>query len=121
MRNSLLVFLGAGRGGVLRHFVNLWSCRWLGHQFPWGILVINISGSFAMGLVAGYFAFKAGEGWSQNARLFLTAGVLGGCTTFSAFSLGALLLIERGAFAAGSVAFSILGLFPGLSLARALT
>lgn len=126
MRSSLLVFLGAGCGGVLRHLANLWLCRWLGLQFPWGILLINVSGSFAMGIIAGWLAFKAGEGWSQNARLFLTTGVLGGYTTFSAFSLDAALLIERGAYVpaagyvAGSAAFAILGLFLGLSLVRAL-
>ena len=49
-----------------------------------------------MGLVAGYFAFKAGPGWSQSMRLFVTTGVLGGYTTFSAFSLDAATLVERG-------------------------
>jgi CrcB protein len=121
MRNSLLVFPGGGRDGVRRHFVNLWSCRRLGLQFPWGVLVINVSGCFAMGLVAGYLALKAVEGWSQSTCLFLTTGAPGGRTTFSAFSRYAARLVERGAVAAGAVAFSILGPFLGLSLMRALT
>ncbi len=127
MQSSLLVFFGAGVGGVLRHFVNLFCTRWLGTQFPWGVLIINISGSFVMGLAAGYFAFRAGENWSQHARLFLTTGVLGGYTTFSAFSLDAVLLAERGdfwgasAYVAASVVLAIAGLFLGMSLVRALT
>jgi CrcB protein len=80
-----------------------------------------------MGLMAGYFAFKAGGGWTQHARLFLTTGVLGGFTTFSTFSLDAVLLWERGAMAeaslyvVGSVAVALLGLVCGLALVRVLT
>ena len=75
-----------------------------------------------MGLLAGWLAFRPGEGWTQNIRLFLATGVLGGFTTFSAFSLDAVLLWERGAtgatiaYVAGSVALSILGLIGGLQL-----
>lgn len=124
MRTFLLIFFGAGLGGVLRHFVNLWCVRWLGAQFPWGILVINVTGSFVMGLVAGYLAFKAGAAWSQSARLFLTTGVLGGYTTFSAFSLDAATLVERGdliaagLYVGGSVGLAIGALFLGLFLMR---
>lgn len=126
MRALLLVFLGAGAGGVLRHFVNILCQRGLGAQLPWGIFLINVSGSFAMGLVAGYFAFKAGASGSQPLRLFLTTGVLGGYTTFSAFSLDAATLIERGdilhaaLYVGGSVGVSIAALFLGLSLMRGL-
>lgn len=124
MRVLLLIFFGAGLGGVLRHFVNLWCTRWLGAQLPWGILLINVTGSFAMGLAAGYFAFKAGAAWSQSARLFVTTGLLGGYTTFSAFSLDAATLIERGdlldagLYVGGSVAIAIGALFLGLFLMR---
>jgi fluoride exporter len=124
MRSSLLVFVGAGCGGVLRHLVNLWVTGRMGFAFPWGVFFINISGSLIMGLIAGYFAFKSGTGWSPQMRLFLTTGVLGGYTTFSAFSLDAALLIERGElwsaglYVAGSVVFSIAGLFLGLSIIR---
>lgn len=126
MRALLLIFVGAGFGGVLRHAINLWCARALGGAFPWGIFVINISGSFVMGLVAGYFAFKAGPGWSQSLRLFLTTGVLGGYTTFSTFSLDAVTMVERGdvlmawLYVTGSVGLAIGGLFLGLSIMRAI-
>ena len=89
----LIVFLGAGIGGALRHGVNVGAARLFGYGFPLGTLIVNIAGSFAMGLLAGYFAARPHLG--QHARLFLTTGVLGGFTTFSAFSLDAALLIER--------------------------
>lgn len=126
MRTLLLVFFGAGLGGAMRHFVNLWCTRWLGAQLPWGIFIINVTGSFAMGLVAGYFAFKTHASWSQSARLFLTTGVLGGYTTFSAFSLDTATLIERGdlvdagLYVGGSVGLAIGGLFLGLFLMRSI-
>ena len=118
----VLVFLGGGLGAALRHLVNLTCARCLGIAFPWGTFIINISGSTVMGLIAGYLAFK-GEA-SQPWRLFLMTGILGGYTTFSAFSLDAALLYERGeiglaaAYAAGSVLLSIAGLFTGLALVR---
>ena len=118
----LIVFLGAGIGGALRHGVNVGSARLFGYGFPFGTLIVNVVGSFAMGLLAGYFAFRPGI--AQHARLFLTTGVLGGFTTFSAFSLDAALLIERHAYAlaagyaAGSVAASVSALFFGLAVFR---
>jgi fluoride exporter len=120
--NYLLVFIGGGLGASLRHAVNVLCARCLGTAFPWGTFIINISGSTVMGLIAGYLAFK-GEA-SQAWRLFLMTGILGGYTTFSAFSLDAVLLYERGEIALalfyvlGSVVFSILGLFAGLALVR---
>jgi fluoride exporter len=85
---------------------------------------VNVLGSFIMGALAGWLAFKAGEGWSQPLRLFLTTGILGGFTTFSAFSLDAVLIWERGqnglaaTYVAASVLLSIAGLVAGLGLAR---
>ena len=123
----LLVFVGAGLGGMLRHTVNTLAARTFGFDFPWGTFIINISGSTIMGLAAGYFAFKAGESWSQHARLFMTTGILGGYTTFSAFSLDAVLLWERhehlaaAIYVLGSVSLSFAGLVAGLALVRALT
>src|SRR6185295_1968128 len=91
----LIVFLGGGIGAALRHGVNLASARLLGGAFPYHTLIENVTGSFAMGLLAGLFAFRSGL--STHWQLFLTTGMLGGYTTFSAFSLDAALLYERGA------------------------
>jgi CrcB protein len=118
----LIVFLGGGIGAALRHGVNLLSARWLGTSFPWHTLIENVTGSLVMGLLAGYFAFKGSD--SQHWRLFLTTGILGGYTTFSAFSLDVALLAERGEivlaalYVLASVALAILGLFAGLALVR---
>jgi fluoride exporter len=123
--NFLIVFLGGGIGSMLRHGVNVLSARWLGTGFPYGTLTVNVTGSIVMGLLAGYFAFK-GEA-TQSWRLFLMTGILGGYTTFSAFSLDAILLYERGqigqalAYVAASGAVSIFGLFAGLMLIRHLS
>jgi fluoride exporter len=120
--NYLLVFVGGGLGASLRHTVNITCARCMGTGFPWGTFIINISGSTVMGLIAGYLAFK-GEA-SQPWRLFLMTGILGGYTTFSAFSLDTALLYERGDlglalfYVLGSVVFSIGGLFAGLALMR---
>jgi CrcB protein len=90
MISSFVVFIGSGIGGVTRHLFNGWIVRAVGTGFPLGILLINVLGSSAMGLVAGWFAFRGHA--SQDVRLFLTTGILGGFTTFSAFSLDAALL-----------------------------
>jgi CrcB protein len=116
----IIVFLGAGLGGALRHGVNVAAARLFGYGFPLGTLIVNVTGSFLMGVLAGYFAFR--PGFSQHTRLFLTTGILGGFTTFSAFSLDAALLIERHSYAlaagyiVGSVGVSVVALFLGLSL-----
>lgn len=118
----LIVFLGAGIGGALRHGVNLASGRMFGSGFPYGTLAVNVLGSLLMGLLAGYFMVRTGIG--QHGRLFLTTGILGGFTTFSAFSLDSALLIERHSYglafgyALGSVVLGILALFVGLALFR---
>ena len=118
----LIVFIGAGLGGSLRHATNVMAAKLLGSGFPWGTLLVNVVGSFLMGLLAGYFAFRPGIG--QHVRLFLTTGILGGFTTFSAFSLDSALLIERHAYGlaagymVGSVAASVSALFLGLALFR---
>ena len=121
----LLVFLGGGLGSMLRYAINQASAVLLGASF-WGTLFVNISGSFAMGLIAGWFAFRS-EGGGQWLRLFLTTGILGGFTTFSTFSLEAGLFWERGHYWAAalyvgsSVAAGLMGLFAGLALVRNLT
>ena len=118
----LIVFLGGGAGAALRHGMNLAAARALGTAFPYGTMIINVTGSLVMGLIAGYFALRGDA--SQHWRLFLTTGILGGYTTFSAFSLDAALLYERGEvglsalYVVASVVVSIIGLFAGLAIVR---
>ena len=124
MNAFLAVFFGAGIGGALRHAVNLAALKLLGSGFPFSTVAVNVIGSFIMGLAIEWFALKADPG--QMWRLFLTTGILGGFTTFSAFSLDAALLIERGAYLMASVYIltsliaSVGGLFLGLLLIRQL-
>ena len=124
MGHFLIVFAGAGLGGAARHAVNLAAAR-LGLAFPWGTLAVNVAGSFLMGVLAAWFVARTGV--PQPVRLFLTTGLLGGFTTFSAFSLDAALLWERGALAPlalymlGSVALSVAGLFAGMAAVRLLS
>lgn len=118
----LLVFLGGGLGAALRHAVNLSATSLFGTRFPFGTLFVNVSGSFVMGLIVAYFAFR--DGSSQHWKLFLTTGILGGYTTFSAFSLEAILLYERSELAlaalyvVASVLLALAGLAAGLLLVR---
>jgi CrcB protein len=126
----LFVFIGAGLGGAIRHGVNGLALRLAGPDFPCGTMTINIVGSLAMGLMAGYFAFRGGTGifgqLSQHWRLFVTTGILGGFTTFSTFSLDFATLWERGtmlpaaAYLLVSVGGSLIAVFVGLALARAI-
>jgi CrcB protein len=117
----LLVFVGGGMGAAARHAINRAGFALLGPGFPWWTLAVNVSGSFAIGLLAGLFgAMETG----QNARLFVITGFLGGFTTFSAFSLDALTLWERGApiqagmYIVGSMVLSLLAAAVGLMLSR---
>jgi CrcB protein len=125
MRDYLVVFLGGGIGAACRHGVNLAAAKILGTNFPYATMIENVGGSLLMGLIAGYFATKGGAG--EHWRLFLTTGILGGFTTFSAFSLDAAVLYERGAlglaavYVIGSVALSIGALFAGVALIRGIS
>ena len=118
----VIVFLGAGISGALRHGVNILVTWLVGINFPFHSLLINVSGSFLMGIITEYFALRGTA--SEQLRLFLTTGILGGFTTFSAFSLDAFLLYERSQlglaalYVMGSVAIAILGLFLGLGIVR---
>jgi fluoride exporter len=122
MLSYLVVFLGAGIGGTVRHAMNIWVARLAGTHFPMHTLVINITGSLVMGLVTAWFALKGGA--TGHMRLFLATGILGGYTTFSAFSLDAVLLWERqdyllaALYVGGSVVGSLIGLVVGLWLVR---
>lgn len=120
-----IVFIGGGLGAALRHGVNVGAARLFGTSFPFGTLTVNVVGCLIMGLLSGYFAFKGDV--SQHWRLFLTTGILGGFTTFSAFSLDVAALYERGELAltavylVASVAVSLIAVFAGLALMRSLT
>jgi fluoride exporter len=122
MLGYVVVFLGAGIGGTVRHAMNIWVARLAGTHFPMHTLVINITGSLVMGMVTAWFALKGGA--TGHLRLFLATGILGGYTTFSAFSLDAVLLWERhdyllaALYVGGSVVGSLIGLVVGLWLVR---
>lgn len=121
----MIVFVGGGLGAALRHGVNRTALAYLGPNFPYGTTFVNIVGSLLMGVFAGFFLSK-GSG-SQELRLFLTTGLLGGFTTFSAFSLEAALMWQRsehaalGLYVVGSVLLSIVALFSGMAAVRGLT
>ncbi|MDZ4382517.1 MAG: fluoride efflux transporter CrcB [Parvibaculum sp.] len=122
MNSIFAVAVGGAIGATGRYLFNLQMLRLLGPNFPWGTFGVNVIGSFIMGLVAGLFAFRLDL--SPEMRSFITTGILGGFTTFSAFSLDAANMIERGqhalaaAYIGGSVALGIAGLFFGLWIAR---
>ncbi len=123
---SLSVALGGGIGALLRYQTGRFMTHWLGPAvvttFPFATLAVNAIGSIAMGLLAGYLA-RHGTGGEQ-ARLLLGVGLLGGFTTFSAFSLEMVLMIERGQFLFAllyvllSIGLGITGLFIGLNVMR---
>ena len=121
----LIVFVGAGIGGAIRHGINLATSRLLpGVTFPVATLFINVLGSFLMGIIAESFVLRGSGG--HPVRLLLTTGVLGGFTTFSTFSLDAITLYERGqtgaavAYVLASVIAALLGLLAALALVRGL-
>ena len=118
----LAVAVGGAIGSVARYLVAIGSGKIFGINFPWGILIINVTGSLLIGVFVGLFATK----WDlpQSVRIFLTVGICGGYTTFSTFSLDSYYLMERGqvlmalAYMIGSVVLSISALVGGLHLAR---
>ena len=124
---ALHVFVGGGFGAVLRWQLGRAMTGWLGAPvvtaFPFATLAANAAGSLAMGLLAGWLA-RHGGGGGEQLRLLLGVGLLGGFTTFSAFSLEMVLLIERGQYlfallyAVLSIALGITGLMVGLGVMR---
>jgi CrcB protein len=122
MKIILAIAAGGAVGALARHYVNAQISHWFGDGFPWGILVANVAGSFAMGVLAESLALV----WSpsQAMRAFLVVGLLGAFTTFSTFSLQVVLLYERGqmllaaSYVAASVILAVGGLFAGLALVR---
>ena len=119
------VAIGGAIGSVARYLAAIGSGKLFGMTFPWGTLIINITGSFLIGAFAGLFATK----WDlpQAMRVFLTVGICGGYTTFSTFSLDAFYLMERGellasaAYMIGSVVLSVSALVAAIHLVRAMT
>ena len=122
MLNLLLVAAGGAFGATLRHLFSGAALRLIGAAWPYATFTINVVGSLLMGVLAGSLAFRGDGG--QQLRLLLGTGVLGGFTTFSAFSLETVQMIERREFApaavyvVGSVAIGAAALFVGLWLAR---
>jgi fluoride exporter len=117
-----LVAAGGALGSVTRHGLNLYAARLLGSQFPWGILLVNIAGCLAMGCVAaGLLRLQLPDA----IRLFLATGFLGGFTTFSAFALDTMKLVQAGqtglaaVYVLASVVVSLLAIFVGFWLMRA--
>ena len=121
----LVVFVGGGIGAAVRHAINRASLAYFGPGVPYGTLFVNLLGCLLMGVLAEIFLSKGGG--SENFRLFLTTGVLGGFTTFSAFSLEAALMWQRSEFSAlssyivASVVLSIAALFLGMGAVRVAT
>jgi CrcB protein len=124
MFQALLVAVGGAIGSLLRYYVGLGSLRLMGPGFPWGTLVVNVVGCFVIGVFAEMIARRFNA--SVELRLLLITGFLGGFTTFSAFSLDAISLFERGEVFAGgiyiaaSVGLSMMAVMAGLGLMRVL-
>lgn len=124
MGTVFAIALGGALGAVGRYALSGQITSWIGPGFPWGILVVNLVGCFIMGVLAELGALTLNL--SPEMRAFLTTGILGGFTTFSAFALDSAVMIERGDWVAatGYVAASVIGsigaLFVGLAVARGL-
>ncbi|MFT3966586.1 MAG: fluoride efflux transporter CrcB [Sphingobium sp.] len=124
MLQTLLVMTGGAIGSALRYHAGRIGLALLGPAWPWGTLFVNVSGGFVMGLFAGWLALR-GAGGGEFLRIFFAVGILGGFTTFSAFSLETMLMIERGELASAlgyvllSVVASVGALGLGLGLSRA--
>jgi len=124
MIQALLVAVGGAIGSLLRYYVGQWALRLMGPAFPWGTLAVNVVGCFVIGVFAELIARKFNA--SVELRLLLITGFLGGFTTFSAFSLDAISLFERGEAVAGgvyivaSVGLSMAAVITGLAVMRAL-
>lgn len=119
---ALYIFIGGGIGSFLRHILASNIAKNFGANFPYGTMAVNVLGSFIMGIIIEYLSRTLPH--SMELRAFLVVGILGGFTTFSAFSLDAILLFERGNLALAliyimsSVVLSIIAIFAGLMVIR---
>jgi fluoride exporter len=122
MKLVLLAAAGGALGSLARYLVTVGAGKLLGPGFPWGTLIVNVAGCFIMGLLVGLGAARLTI--TDEARIFLMTGILGGFTTFSAFSADVALLVERKNFSlaalyvTGSVVLSLFAVFAGLYLIR---
>ncbi|PYF10995.1 camphor resistance protein CrcB [Rhodobacter viridis] len=120
IQTLLFVALGGALGSALRYLVNVSLPRLMGHGFPYATMVVNVVGSFAMGVLVVVLAMKGGNRFAP----FLMTGILGGFTTFSAFSLDAAKLWEAGevttaaSYVVGTVVLGLAALFAGMAFAR---
>lgn len=123
MTNILLIAAGGALGSVSRHLAGQFFLRTIGPDWPYGTFVVNVLGGLIMGGFIGWLA-QAGRADANELRAFFAVGLLGGFTTFSAFSLDVVVMIERRAYGdavfyvAASVILSVLALFVGLMMAR---
>ena len=123
MTRFLIVAAGGALGAVARYGVGTLAGRLGATHWPWGTLTVNVVGGLLMGALTGWLAFRGGL-HAESIRLFAAVGILGGFTTFSAFSLETALMIEKrqialaGGYIAASVVLSVLALFIGLMVAR---
>ncbi len=125
MNTLVLVAAGGAAGAVARYLIGLQTLRMFGAAWPYGTLAVNVLGGFLMGALAGLLAIRGGPD-QEKLRLLLGVGVLGGFTTFSAYSLEVVAMIERRAwlqaatYSLGSIVLSVAALFAGLWLIRRL-
>ena len=119
---SVYIFIGGGIGSVLRCFLIAGFIRYSGNNFPYGTVAVNIIGSFLMGIIVGYLSRAVPD--NIELRSFLVVGILGGFTTFSAFSFDIITLLQRGEttqallYVISSVVFSVLAVFSGLTITK---
>ena len=124
MKVVLMVAMGGAIGSSMRYLVGVWATRLFGFNFPWGTMIVNIMGSFIMGVLVSLLALRFSVG--NEVRAFLAVGLLGGFTTFSSFTLDAVYLLEKKQYSHAlsymsvSVIGGLLALFLGLYLARLL-
>ena len=123
MDKLIFVFLGGGCGSLARYWVGMQTLRLFGSRWPFGTFTVNLVGGLCMGLLVGFLAHRGGAD-QDKWRVLFGVGVLGGFTTFSAFSLETALMIERRAYGqafsyvAASVLLAICFLFVGLLVSR---